>query len=283
MVTVKKNNILKELLSEKRKSNPEITIGFVPTMGALHKGHLSLMERAAKENDLTVCSIFINPLQFNNKEDFNRYPRLIDRDLELINNYCNIVFIPEAEEILSDKNIPVYDLGGLDKYMEGIYRPGHFQGVAHIVKLFFDLINPSRAYFGQKDFQQLAIIKYLVKSLKLNLEIVECPTLRERNGLAMSSRNMLLNQSDFEKAAIIYKILTLAKKTYQDSIITVADMKKWVNWEIKSKEFFKLEYFEIFDAQSLKPIDNWTETEHCVACIALYMGKVRLIDNVIIF
>lgn len=254
-------------------------MGFVPTMGALHKGHLSLASRAKLENDLCVCSIFVNPTQFNNQDDYDKYPRALESDIELFRSVnVDAVFMPSVEEMYPEKSSIDYDLGGLDWVMEGKYRPGHFNGVVTIVKKLFDLIQPDRAYFGEKDFQQLAIIRYIVKNLALPVEIVSCPIIRENDGLAMSSRNQRLNAEERNVAPLIYRTLLEAKKKLQNN--TLAVVKEWVTNEIKKCSLMKLEYFEIVNSETLAICDQLDEKKAYNACIAVFVGAIRLIDNI---
>lgn len=264
-------------ISAKKAQN--CSIGFVPTMGALHKGHISLIEKACKENSLCVCSIFVNPVQFNNNEDFAKYPRTIDTDITLLNDACcEILFNPSEKEIYPEADNTVFDLGGLDKNMEGAFRKGHFNGVAMVVKKLFEIITPDKAYFGEKDFQQLAIIKYLVKNLGIPVEIISCPTVREADGLAMSSRNQRLSPEERKIAPVIYQTL-LKIKEYGISQ-EVEKLKKWVEKEINFYPAMQLEYFEIVNAETLAPVTFPDSTENPVACIAVNVGKIRLIDNI---
>ena len=259
------------------------TIGFVPTMGALHQGHISLLEKAKKENNITAASIFVNPLQFNNKEDLKKYPRTLETDLEKLNVAgCDVVFNPTADEMYfelrarNQKTDAVIDLEDLDKVMEGVQRPRHFQGVCIVVKKLFEIIEPNKAYFGEKDFQQLAVIKHMVNTLNIPVEIIACPTLREEDGLAMSSRNTLLTPDERKNAPFIYKTLLEAKETQG----TISQIKKWVTDQINSNHFMKLEYFEIVNAETLMPLHSVNDAKEIRACIAVKMGSVRLIDNI---
>ncbi|NWJ49321.1 MAG: pantoate--beta-alanine ligase [Bacteroidetes bacterium] len=266
-----------------------LSIGLVPTMGALHEGHLSLIRRARAENDIVVCSIFVNPIQFNNKEDLAKYPRTLEADTALLESEnCDIIFAPEVNEIYPNNNEPitVYDLEGLDKPMEGQFRPGHFQGVCVIVHKLFNIVNPDRAYFGNKDFQQLAIIRNMVKKQKLNLEIVGCDIIREKDGLAMSSRNMRLTESERLIAPKIYQTLLQAKNKiadYKNTLFTPALLKQWISDEISSNEPLKPEYVEIVDTISLQPTEDWNGGKTLIVCVAVFDGSVRLIDNLILF
>jgi pantoate--beta-alanine ligase len=273
---------LQQILNDFRDKG--MKIGFVPTMGALHKGHASLIERAKKENDIVVCSIFVNPTQFNNAEDLKNYPSTLNSDFHILKkHHCNIAFVPSVHEIYPSKeqNMPVFniDLDNLDKVMEGVYRPGHFSGVVIVVKKLFDIVSPHRAYFGEKDFQQLAIIKKLVKELHCPVEIIPCPTVREANGLAMSSRNMRLTEEERAKAGKIYQILNEARK--KAFTIPVEEVKQWATSEFFNDQDIKLDYFEVVDTETLSPLKNWNPKGENAACIAVYIGKIRLIDNLI--
>ena len=252
------------------------TIGFVPTMGALHKGHLTLMQRAKDENDILIVSVFVNPIQFNNPEDLEKYPRDIDADSNKLESIgCDYLFYPKAEEVYAEEPTEEFDFGNLDKVMEGEQRPGHFRGVAIIVSRLFNWINPNKAYFGEKDFQQLTIIKAMVNNLDLGVEIVACPIVREEDGLAMSSRNQRLSASAREIAPRINAIL---RKSYSLSEnISISQIKSFVINEFKLVKDFELEYFEIVDAKTLEPIIQRTENG-VVGCVALWLDGVRLID-----
>ena len=256
------------------------SIGFVPTMGALHKGHLSLIEASNKTCDITVSSIFINPTQFNDKEDYDKYPRMLDTDIKMLEaSHCDIVFMPTREEMYPEPDKRTFNFGYLGEVMEGAHRPGHFNGVAQIVSKLFDAVPANKAFFGQKDFQQLAIIKEMVKQLNYEIEIVACPIVREKSGLAMSSRNQRLLESEKMAAANIFRILSWAKENYLN--YSVVDLKGQVVKEFESVDVLDLEYFEIVDHLSLKNITTWTENTKFVACVAVFCGKVRLIDNIV--
>ena len=259
-----------------------VTVGFVPTMGALHLGHKSLLSRALGENSICICSIFVNPKQFEREEDLKNYPRTLDADYEMLKNIgCHILFLPEYSEIypkgLSLKN---YDFGNLDKVMEGVSRPGHFDAVAKVVSIFFDIITPNKAYFGEKDAQQLSVIKLLKNLAYPELEIVSCPTLREPDGLAMSSRNKRLPGDERGAAARIYKRLKEVKKRANSSSIQM--VKEWVKQEFSLDKTLQLDYFEICHPESLVSSKYWNEHPTHLACIAVYVKGVRLIDNVLI-
>jgi pantoate--beta-alanine ligase len=255
------------------------SIGLIPTMGALHEGHLSLIDASLRSNDISVISIFVNPTQFNDRNDFKKYPRDIDKDLELIRlKGCDLVFIPAEEEIYPEKDQRVFDFGTLDKYMEGKYRPGHFNGVAQIVSRLFSIIEPDKAYFGEKDFQQLVIIKKLVQQLCIPVEIVSCPIIREPDGLAMSSRNRLLTPVQRKSAARISKVLMNAKSIARK--IEIARLKDYVISEIDSDPNLKTEYFEIVLESNMIPLKKWPEKSPVIACITVKAGHIRLIDNI---
>ncbi|SHJ35032.1 pantoate--beta-alanine ligase [Tangfeifania diversioriginum] len=276
MKLVKTNNELQEKLAILRKNG---AIGFVPTMGALHSGHLSLVEAAMKENNGVVVSIFVNPTQFNDANDLKRYPRNLEADLKMLEpTGCDLVFAPEPDEIYPKPDTRKFDFGEMEQVMEGAHRPGHFNGVAQVVSKLFELVNPDRAYFGQKDFQQVAIINKLVSMLDMDIEIVPCPIVREESGLAMSSRNELLNSEERQNAALIYKTLSAAKKQTHEK--SVYELKKWVTETINKNPFLDVEYFEVVDEENLKPVENWSGNTKKVGCIAVFCGQIRLIDNI---
>jgi pantoate--beta-alanine ligase len=248
-------------------------------MGALHPGHIELVKRSVEENEVSIVSIFVNPTQFNDKNDLLKYPRTLDMDCLLLEKTGNtIVFAPNVEEIYPEPDTRQFEFGDLANVMEGQFRPGHFNGVAQVVSRLFDIVKPDRAYFGEKDFQQLAIIRELVKQLNLNIRIVACPIVRETGGLAMSSRNTRLNEQQREDAAFISQILFESKEIQTN--YPVRALKSWVIDKINTIEGFKIEYFDIVDGFSLQPIQNWEDTEYPVGCIAVFVGDVRLIDNV---
>ena len=252
------------------------TIGFVPTMGALHKGHISLIERAKQENDIVVCSVFVNPIQFNNKEDLIKYPRDIEKDSILLEeNGCDILFCPKAEEVYAEEAKESFSFGALEKVMEGKQRPGHFNGVAIIVSRLFDWVKPNRAYFGEKDFQQIAIIKDMVRQLNSPVEIVPCPIVREIDGLAISSRNVRLEEQAREIAPKIHYILH--KSCSMKDNLSFSQIKSFVINEFKRIKEFELEYFEMVDDTTLQPISQKGENG-VVGCVAVWLGGVRLID-----
>jgi pantoate--beta-alanine ligase len=256
------------------------SIGLVPTMGALHQGHMSLVEKAAAENDVVVVTIFVNPTQFNDPSDLDLYPRTLDQDLELLRQLeADLVFVPAVKEMYPDEDTQVFDLGGLDKVMEGKHRPGHFNGVAQIVSKLFLMIRPHRAYFGQKDFQQLVVIRRLVEILNMNLTIVSCPIIRENDGLAMSSRNTRLSKEERKLAPFIYETLVHASELMD--ALSPSQLKEWVILQFKKQSALELEYFEIVEDKGLMPVVKWDEEVNKVACLAVLLGGVRLIDNLI--
>ena len=274
-------NTKKELLAVLEiYRNEGKVIGFVPTMGALHEGHLSLVKDSKKNSDITVVSIFVNPTQFNDPEDLKRYPRTLEKDLDLLKSVnCDLVFAPSVEEIYPEPDTRKFDFGYLESIMEGAKRPGHFNGVGQVVSRLFDIVQPHKAFFGMKDFQQVAIIKNMVKQLNYSVEIISCPIVREENGLAKSSRNTLLEENYKKNAPHIYA--TLKKACTFVPKMKVVELKKWIIDEINSNPFLKVEYVEIVDDTTLKIINDWSESENKVACVAVYAGKIRLIDNIV--
>ncbi len=253
-------------------------MGLVPTMGSLHEGHISLVEKSTSQNGITAVSIFVNPTQFNEKQDFESYPRNLDDDLDILARFpVDIVFAPPAKEIYPKPDTRVFDFGGLDRIMEGEHRPGHFNGVAQVVSRFFEIITPDRAYFGEKDFQQMVIIRKMVLDLKSSVRIIGCPIIREENGLAMSSRNRLLSAGERNSAARIHKALTLAKEKAGE--VEIPRLIEQTIQFLHEDPRLKTEYFEIIDDQNLKPLSHWSSAGGKRACIAVKIGNVRLIDN----
>lgn len=262
------------------------TIGLVPTMGALHQGHASLVKRAVKDNDICVVSVFVNPTQFNNKEDLAKYPRNIERDAELLSSIgADYVFAPTPEEMYSAEEMNTtfaFDFAGLDQVMEGKMRPGHFNGVVQVVSRLFYLVQPDKAYFGEKDFQQLAIIHHMVERSSMagtfgDLQIIDCPIVREESGLALSSRNERLSEAEKETALAISKTLFESLKWAKMEGATVADVQQKVVDTINAVSGLEVEYYEIVDQTTLLPTDTF---DHAIGCVTVYCGPVRLIDNI---
>ena len=255
-------------------------IGLVPTMGALHEGHIRLVERCVQENAACVVSIFVNPTQFNDKNDLISYPRTPEQDTEMLRKAgCKYVFMPTAEEMYPVPDTRKFSFGLLETVMEGSFRPGHFNGVAQIVSKLFDAVKPDRAYFGEKDFQQLAIIRKMTNDLHYPIEIVVCPIVREKDGLAMSSRNRRLSSQEREKAPLIAELLS--KSTTFVSVKSISDTISYVTQNLAKDPTFKLEYYEIVDGDTLQPVENWDDSSYIVGCIAVFCGPVRLIDNIV--
>lgn len=262
-------------------SNNERTIGLVPTMGALHKGHLSLITEALQHNAIVVVSIFVNPIQFNNAEDLAKYPKTLDKDIEKIKTVSDdiIVFAPSVDDIYKGEMVSErFDFDGLENQMEGKFRPGHFNGVGTIVKRLFDIVKPTNAYFGEKDFQQLQIVKKMVEKLKIPVTIIGCPIYRESNGLAMSSRNERLSATERKEAAIIYKTISQAKNLFKTK--SAEAVSKFVKRTLKKQSRFELEYFEIADETTLLPCIRKNKTKKYRAFIAVFVNKIRLIDTI---
>lgn len=255
------------------------TVGFVPTMGALHDGHISLVKIARKESDIVVVSIFVNPTQFNDPKDLEKYPRTVDKDLMFLEaNGVDVVFLPSVETMYPVKDERVFDVGSVCEVMEGIHRPGHFNGVMQVVSKLFDIVKPNKAFLGEKDFQQIAVIRAMLKITKQDVDIVSCPIYRAENGLALSSRNSLLSQDQLSQAPNIYKSLqnslSMCGKYSPKEVINK------VTEELNSQEFFRVEYFEIVNADTLLPVNSWDDCEHIQGCITVYCGEIRLIDNI---
>ncbi len=277
MQIVKHINALRAIIDGKREEG--LSIGFVPTMGALHPGHLSLVDLAGQQSGFVVVSIFVNPTQFNDKGDLERYPRDLQKDIDLLApSACQLVFAPETNEIYPEPDTRQFNFGTLEEVMEGKFRPGHFNGVAQVVSRLFEIVQPDKAFFGQKDFQQLAIINEMVRKLNLPVEVIACPIIREEDGLAMSSRNMLLSpEQRLNSAHISATLFEAANKTSQFS---VENLCSWVVDRINQNEFLNTEYFEIVDSVTLQSVKSWDDPCSKVGCIAVHCGKIRLIDNI---
>lgn len=256
------------------------SIGFVPTMGALHKGHLSIIRSSINENTVTICSIFVNPTQFNNPKDLEKYPRTLEIDTTLLEKVgCDALFCPEVKMMYGDETVIQFDFGDLGKVMEGKFRPGHFSGVALVVSKLFHIVEPDIAYFGQKDWQQFAIIRKLTQDLKFNVKLKSIPTVRDPNGLAMSSRNMRLTTHQKEKAAILFNSLNQACSLLKKGTSITEVKKNYVEPLFQNDQEIKLEYFEVVDSENLTLLNNVEESEMPILCIAAFVGEVRLIDN----
>ena len=258
---------------------PKEGIGFVPTMGALHAGHRSLVERARRENDTVVVSVFVNPTQFNDKNDLKNYPRTPEADCAILEAAgADIVFMPTVEDIYPEPDTRQFDFGLVDKVMEGATRPGHFNGVAQVVSRLFALVNPARAYFGEKDFQQIAVIKAMVEQLAIDIEIVECVIVRGDDGLALSSRNELLTPEHRAAAPHIYA--TISQCTSKMEAMSPAELTDWVVSTIDENPLLKTIYFEAVDARTMQRVEKWSDSERIQGCCAVQAGNIRLIDNI---
>ncbi len=267
-------------LQQKLDSHKEngLSTGFVPTMGALHQGHISLVERAARENDIVVVSIFVNPTQFNNPDDLHNYPRTLEADTTLLRKFkCDYVFAPDEKTIYPEPDTRIFSFGRLEAVMEGMHRPGHFTGVARVVSKLFSIVKPHRAYFGEKDFQQLAIVKNMVDQMKFDISIVPCPIIREDDGLAMSSRNALLTPAQRNAAPSIYQAMKKVEKKYNTN--TIKELKAYFKEAVELSPLMKVEYVEIADELTLEPIDQKIDKQNVRLFVAVHAGGVRLIDN----
>lgn len=280
MELIKKTDHLVEVLSKKRDEGK--TIGFVPTMGALHEGHLQLVRAAVAENDMAVVSVFVNPTQFNDKNDLAKYPRTLEADASLLQSVgCAVVFAPDANDFYTEEEMNCtfqFDFGGLDQVMEGKFRPGHFNGVVQVVSKLFRLVQPTKAYFGEKDFQQLAIIRRMVRLMDFDIEIVGFPIVRQDNGLARSSRNALLSEDQRNLAANIYAVLKESTTFFH--MTSVCEVHDAVVAAINQHEGLEVEYFDIIDADTLQSVKYWDDADHVVGCITVRCCGVRLIDNI---
>jgi len=268
-----------DLTKYRNTLDPEMIVGFVPTMGALHEGHLSLVREAKKQSDIVIVSIFVNPTQFNNPDDLKNYPRTLEEDIAMLRSeQTDAIFIPGTKDIYPQKDTRIFDFGILQNTMEGLHRPGHFNGVAQVVTRLFDLVSPHKAFFGQKDFQQLAIIKKLVELFHYNIKIVACPIKREKDGLAMSSRNRLLTKEQRAHAPLVAETLFSAVK--MKNKLSPADIKTWVLNTLNNDPMIKVEYFEIVNSLTLTPVNSWSDPVPKTGCLAVKIGNIRLIDNV---
>lgn len=277
MKIVKKTSELEVLVSLFKELG--LKIGLVPTMGALHNGHASLVKKAVAENDVVIVSVFVNPTQFNNKNDLATYPRTMEADCALLESLgANIAFTPTVEQIYPYPDTRQFDFTPLDKVMEGPMRPGHFNGVAQVVSRLFDIAQPNKAYFGEKDYQQLAIIREMVRQFNYPIEIVGCPIIREADGMALSSRNTLLSANERQTAVRISQTLAKSQSLLKEK--SVKELQQWVIDEINRGGELEVEYYEIVNGTTLQPINSWNDCDNPVGCITVYCGKVRLIDNI---
>lgn len=268
-------NELREELDKREQAG----IGFVPTMGALHAGHRSLVERARKENSTVVVSVFVNPTQFNDKNDLHRYPRTPEADARVLEQAgADFVLMPSVEEIYPEPDTRTFEFGAVDKVMEGATRPGHFNGVAQVVSRLFDIVRPARAYFGEKDFQQIAVVKAMVHQLGLPVQIVECPIVRGEDGLALSSRNTLLDKEHRAAAPHIYA--TLRATVEKSHEMTPDELKAWVTAEVERNPLLKVVYYQSVDAATMQEVHDWNDAPRIQGCIAVMAGQIRLIDNI---
>lgn len=269
---------VKELRAELDRTE-QSGIGFVPTMGALHAGHRSLVERARRENKTVVVSVFVNPTQFNDKNDLKHYPRTPEADEALLRDAgADFVLMPSVEEIYPEPDTRQFDFGQIDKVMEGATRPGHFNGVAQVVSRLFDIVRPARAYFGEKDFQQIAVIRAMVEQLRLPVQIVECPIVRGEDGLALSSRNQLLDAPHRAAAPHIYA--TLRKAVEMSKTLDPQALREWVVREVESNPLLKVIYYQSVDARTMQEVHSWNDCDRIQGCIAVQAGDIRLIDNI---
>ena len=275
METITNSEELRRALGNRDRSG----IGFVPTMSALHAGHRSLVERARRECATVVVSVFVNPTQFNDKTDLKNYPRTPEADLRLLEEVgADYVFMPSVEEVYPEPDTRTFDFGMIDKVMEGATRPGHFNGVAQVVSRLFDLVKPAKAYFGEKDFQQIAVIREMVRQLRIPVEIIPCPIVRGEDGLALSSRNTLLDTDHRTAAPYIYKVLKAAvEKSHQT---TPDQLAAWVTAQVESNPLLKVIYFQVVDAATMQQVRTWEESPAIQGCIAVQAGDIRLIDNI---
>lgn len=275
METITNSEELRRALGSRDRSG----IGFVPTMGALHAGHRSLVERARRECATVVVSVFVNPTQFNDKTDLKNYPRTPEADLRLLEEVgADYVFMPSVEEVYPEPDTRTFDFGMIDKVMVGATRPGHFNGVAQVVSRLFDLVKPAKAYFGEKDFQQIAVIREMVRQLRIPVEIIPCPIVRGEDGLALSSRNTLLDTDHRTAAPYIYKVLKAAvEKSHQT---TPDQLAAWVTAQVESNPLLKVIYFQVVDAATMQQVRTWEESPAIQGCIAVQAGDIRLIDNI---
>ena len=278
MIVINTKSALQNAVGEYKAKGKQV--GLVPTMGALHRGHLELIKQAREENDIVVCSIFVNPIQFNNQEDLEKYPRFPEQDIAFIQDFCDICFMPSVEEMYPSAPTEKYDFGALEQVMEGAMRPGHFNGVCIVVNRLFELVTPDRAYFGKKDYQQLVIIQHLVKSLHLNIDIRPVEIVRDVDGLALSSRNKRLSAQARKEAPFIYRTLQTAKDNSR--YLNPQELQTWIDKQFAANKHFQLEYARIVNADTLQTIADYNECPSVIICVTAWLDNVRLIDNITI-
>ena len=279
MLVLRKIKEIEEIITLQKQTGH--SIGFVPTMGALHQGHISLINYSKQQTDLTVCSIFVNPTQFNNASDLTHYPRTPEADIKLLEEAgCDILYMPEVKDVYPENDSRQFDFGYLDTILEGAKRPGHFNGVGQVVSILLEGIKPHKAFFGSKDYQQVMVVKSLVKQLNLDVEIIACPILREPDGLAMSSRNTRLTSDERKTAAFVPKIMIEAKELVIQKGITYA--KLFIDEQMRLHPTMKLEYYEVCDAETLELLSDLNPSKKAISLIAVFVGNIRLIDNWII-
>jgi pantoate--beta-alanine ligase len=276
MLVLHKIDEIKDVISQEKAKKK--TIGFVPTMGALHQGHISLIDYSKKETDITVCSIFVNPTQFNNQSDLKNYPRTPDADIKLLEAAgCDILYMPDVKDVYTENDTRKFDFGYLDNILEGATRPGHFNGVGQVVSILLEGVKPDKAFFGSKDYQQVMVVKSLVKQLNLHVDIIPCPILREPDGLAMSSRNVRLNEQERLEAAAIPEMMKLGNQILK--LYGIAEAKKYISSVVATIPNMKLDYYEVCDAETLEAISDIKPNQKAISLIAVFVGNIRLIDN----
>lgn len=276
MLVLNKIEDVKQMIAEYKQQHK--LIGFVPTMGALHQGHISLINQSKQHTDITVCSIFVNPTQFNNPEDLKHYPRTPEQDIKLLEEAgCDILYMPEVKDIYPENDTRKFDFGYLDTILEGATRPGHFNGVGQVVSILLEGVKPDKAFFGSKDYQQVMVVKSLVKQLKLPVEIIACPILREPDGLAMSSRNTRLTAEERIIAGMVPDMMQQVNKILREQSIDAA--KKFITDLVSKISIMKLDYFEVCDAETLESLSDYNPKNKTVSLIAVFVGNIRLIDN----
>lgn len=276
MLVIHKISKIEQLIAEQRQIGK--TIGFVPTMGALHQGHISLIELSKQQTTFTVCSIFVNPTQFNNNADLTHYPRTPEADIKLLEAAgCDVLYMPEVSDVYPENDTRKFDFGYLDNILEGATRPGHFNGVGQVVSILLEGVKPDKAYFGSKDYQQVMVVKSLVKQLNLHVDIIPCPILREPDGLAMSSRNVRLNEQERLEAAAIPEMMKLGNQILK--LYGIAETKKYIISVVATIPNMKLDYYEVCDAETLEAISEIKPNQKAISLIAVFVGNIRLIDN----